>query len=85
MKLENYEKIVKKHSKKEDKFKNILIAFFFGGLLGILSELFVQFLEGVFYMPKGDAYMYLSILLVTISSVATGLGFFDKWISFAKC
>jgi len=85
LKLENYEKIVKKHSKKEDKFKDILIAFFFGGLLGILSELFVQFLEGVFYMPKGDAYMYLSILLVTISSVATGLGFFDKWISFAKC
>lgn len=83
MKLESYEKIVKKYSKKEDKFKNVLIAFFFGGLLGILSEAFVQFLEG--YMPKSDAYMYLSILLVAIGSIATGLGFFDKWVSFAKC
>lgn len=85
MKLEEYKKIVKKHSKKEDKFMNIIIAFFTGGLMGILGQIFSNILENIFYMPTHEAYMYTMIFLVVIGSILTGLGFFDKIVSFAKC
>ncbi len=85
MKLKEYEKIVNKNSKKEDKFKNIIIAFLIGGLIGTLCQGFVALLEKCFYMPLNECYMYTMILLVVISSILTGLGFFDKIVSFAKC
>lgn len=85
MKLEEYKKIVDKHSKKEDKFWNAFISFVIGGLVGVLGQLFVTFLEKTFYMPLSECYMYLMILLVVVSSILTGLGFFDKIVSFAKC
>lgn len=85
MNLKDYKKIVDKHSKKEDKVKNVLISFLIGGLVGTLGQIFVTFLEKTFYMPLSECYMYLMILLVVIGSVFTGLGFFDKIVSFAKC
>ena len=48
MKLEEYEKIVKKNSKKEDKFTNIIKSFFIGGLMGVLGQVFVFLLEKYF-------------------------------------
>ena len=85
MKLKEYEKIVKKNSAKEDKVKNVTIAFLIGGLMGVIGELFVTFLECTFYMPKSEAYMYNMIFFVVIGSIFTGFGFFDKIVSFAKC
>ncbi len=85
MKLEEYNKIVKKHSAKEDKFKNVLIAFLTGGSLGVIGQLFTTFLEKCFYMPLHECYMYTMIMFVVVSSILTGLGFFDKIVSFAKC
>lgn len=85
MKLKEYKKIVDKNSKKEDKFTNVLIAFFVGGLMGVIGQGFTTFLEKQFYMPLNECYMYTMILFVVVSSILTGLGFFDKIVSFAKC
>ena len=85
MKLKEYEQIVNKYSKKENKSLNVLIAFTSGGLIGMLGQLFVTFLEKKFYMPLSECYMYLMILLVVISSILTGLGIFDKIVSWCKC
>lgn len=85
MKLESYEKIVDKNSKKEDKFKNVLIAFFSGGVIGTLCEGFSQMLQTFLYMPPHEAFMYTMIMLVVVSSILTGLGFFDKVVSKLKC
>lgn len=85
MKLENYERIVNKNSKKENKFNNVLIAFISGGVLGSLCEGFSQLLQNLLYMPPHEAYMYTMIMLVVVSSILTGLGFFDKVVSKFKC
>lgn len=85
MNLKDYESIVKNNSKKENIFMNVFISFVFGGFLGILGQILVTFLETKYNMPISEAYMYLMILLVVISSILTGLGFFDKIVSFAKC
>lgn len=85
MKLKEYNKIVDKKSKKEDKFKNVVIAFLIGGVVGLLCQGFVTLLEKCFYMPLNECYMYTMIMLVVVSSILTGLGFFDKVVCFAKC
>lgn len=85
MKLKEYKKIVKKNSRKEDIAKNVIISFLSGGLIGVLGQLFVTILEKCFYMPLSECYMYLMIFLVVLSSILTGLGFFDKAVSFCKC
>ncbi len=84
MKLKEYEKLVDKHSKKENKLLNFFISFLFGGIIGVLGELFVVFLEKKFYLPLSEAYMYLMIFLVVFGSILTGTGYFDKVVSFAK-
>lgn len=85
MKLNEYNNIVKKHSKKEDTFKNAFIAFFTGGLMGVIGEVIFKVLRECFKLNVSESYMYLMIILVIISSILTGLGFFDKIVSFAKC
>ena len=85
MKLKEYKKIVNKNSRKEDISKNVIVAFISGGLVGVLGQLFVDFLENCYYMPLNECYMYLMIALVIISSILTGLGIFDKLVSFCKC
>lgn len=85
MKLKHYEKIVDKHSKKEEKGKNIIISFLVGGALGLFGQIFVGLLEGLFYMPLSECYMYLMIFLVVVSSVLTGIGVMDKAVSEVKC
>ena len=84
MQLKDYEKIVKKYEKQENKGKNILISFLIGGSLGVIGQIFVDFLEAKFYMPLHECYMYLMIALVIISSILTGLGIMDEAVSFAK-
>lgn len=85
MKLNEYNNIVKKHSKKEENFKNAFIAFFTGGLMGVIGEVIFKVLRECFKLNLSESYMYLMIILVIISSILTGLGFFDKIVSFAKC
>lgn len=85
MKLNDYNRIVKKQSKKEDTFKNALVAFFTGGLMGIIGEVMFKVLRECLMLNVSESYMYLMIILVVISSILTGLGFFDKIVSFAKC
>lgn len=85
MKLEEYKKIVDNNSIKENKFKNILLAFISGGFMGVIGEGITSFLEYKFYMPRHEAFMYLMIILVFVSSVLTGIGVFDKLVSYFKC
>lgn len=85
MKLEEYKKIVDKNSKKEDKFKNVLVAFFIGGLMGLACQCFCTFLNKQVGIKLEDASMYTTVMLIVVSSILTGCGFFDKVVSFAKC
>ena len=85
MNLKEYEKIVKKNSKKEDTFKNVLVAFLTGGLMGVLGEIIFKFFTNNLELSTSESYMYLMIVLVVISSILTGFGFFDKIVAFAKC
>lgn len=85
MDKEKYKKIVKKNAPKEKKLENALLAFFIGGLMGVLGEILSRLYILLFNIGKSSSYLYVMITLVVVSSILTGLGFFDKVVSFAKC
>lgn len=85
MNLKEYKKIVKENSKKENIFKNALVSFLVGGLMGVIGQVFITILDKCLGMENPEACMYLMIFLVIISSILTGFGFFDKVVSFCKC
>ena len=82
---EEYDLIIKKHIKNENIFKNVIIAFISGGTIAVLCE----FIHNIFVNDIGltieDSYLLISCILITIGSLLTGLGFFDKVLSFCKC
>ena len=85
MKDEIYEKIVERHSPKENIFQNALIAFFTGGIMGIIGQALIDFYTSYFSIPTKEATVCMLMTLIFLSSLLTCLGFFDKWVNFCKC
>ena len=50
-----------------------------------IGELVFKFFSVNLGLTDSESFMYLMIVLVVVSSILTGLGFFDKIVSFAKC
>ena len=85
MSNEEYDKLVEKIVKKENPIKNILIAFFSGGIVGTIAEFITQSYLKYFNLTLSDSYLLTFITFIVIGSVLTGLGFFDKLLSICKC
>ena len=85
MEKSNYKKIVDRHKPKEDRLKNAIIAFIVGGLIGVIGQLLVEFYSSWLNIPSSDASAFMIVTLIFVSCLLTALGFFDKWVSFAKC
>ena len=80
-----YEKIVMHHKPKEHRIKNAFIAFFIGGLMGILGHFLLQLYSYYLNISSSDAAIFMIITLIFLSSLFTALGFFDKLVNFARC
>lgn len=85
MNNEEYDKLVKSIIKNENPIKNVLIAFFSGGFVGIIAQLFTDLYIKVFNLNISDAALFTFITFIVIGSILTGLGFFDKLLSICKC
>lgn len=82
---EEYKKIVKEMSPKENRLKNIMVAFFIGGLIGFIGEFIIYFLMESFGMAKTDAYIWLCLSIILFGVLLTSFGFFDNWFNKCKC
>ena len=80
-----YEKIVMNHKPKEHRGKNALISFFIGGLMGLIGQLLLDFYSYYLNVSTADAAIFMIITLIFLASLFTALGFFDKWVNFARC
>ncbi len=85
MEAKTYEKILEKHKPKETRVKNALIAFGVGGLVGVLGQLLIDLYAYWFDISTKDASIFMIVTLIFLASLFTALGFFDKWVTFAKC
>lgn len=84
MNNERYKELIEEVVPKEDKFKNGLIAFVIGGLVGLLGQIMVTILENNFDVAHKDAISIMIVILIFIASFCTALGFFDNWVSKVK-
>ena len=82
---EEYDKLIKKYIKEDNTTKNVLIAFLSGGFMGLLGQIITNILLRFFVSSITDAYTLMFFIFIIIGSLLTGLGFFDKILSYCKC
>jgi len=75
---ESYKKIVEEYTPKNKIFKNCIMAFIFGGAICTLGELIKNIFISGFDVPKDDAGVMASVVLVGLSALLTGLGLYDN-------
>ena len=62
-----------------------LIAFLIGGLVGAIGEGLIQIYCSIWHISRTVSSVYMIITLIFIAALATAIGFFDKWVNFARC
>ena len=80
-----YKKMVDKYTPREPRLRNAIVAFFVGGFMGVLGNFLVDIYSYYFNLSSKDASVFMIITLIFLGCFLTGLGFFDKWVNFAKC
>lgn len=85
MRNTRYEKIADNHKAPEKRGRNALIAFFVGGLVGLIGEALIELFCYWFHVSRSDASTFMIITLIFIASLSTALGFFDKLVTKFKC
>lgn len=85
MNNKEYDKLVKSVVGKESVLKNVMIAFFSGGVVGIIAEVMNGFYFKIFNITLSDASFYTFSTFIVIGSILTGFGVFDKVLSIFKC
>lgn len=80
-----YNKLVMFHQPEEHRGQNAFISFMVGGLIGIIGQLLVDFYSYYLGLSSNDASVFMMITLIFLASLFTALGFFDKWVKFARC
>lgn len=84
MDKDEYKKLVKQLTPKENKGKNAIVAFLVGGTIGVLAEGTANLLVHCFGTSKTDSYLWTCLIVIFLASLFTALNFFDNWVSKAK-
>ena len=84
MEKNKYKQLVDKHTPKENRMYNGMIAFLSGGLMGVLGQFILQLYYYYLDIPTKEAGTYMIITLIFIGFLLTCFGFFDKWVHFCK-
>lgn len=85
MNKEDYKKLVKKHTPKEPKLRNVGVAFLVGGLIGLIAEILIFVIKHCFSVSVVVAGLITALIVIFLSSLFTALGFFDNWVNKCKC
>ena len=81
MKKETYKKLTEKYKPKENKIRNMLVAFFIGGLVGLIGQILITFYSSFDSISESEASSLMMVTIIFISCLFTAIGFFDTWIS----
>ncbi len=85
MEKKDYKTIVEKHKPTEKRAYNAFISFMIGGMIGAVGQILIDVYSYYLDIPTKDASVFMIVTLVFVASVLTALGFFDKWVTAAKC
>ena len=84
MKNIKYDRTADLYKADEHRVRNFFLAFLVGGLVGFLGELIIEILINEFHISRSDASTFMIMFFILFASLCTALGFFDKWVGFAK-
>ena len=85
MEKRKYQGIVSRYTPKENRLFNSLVAFLIGGFMGVLGEVLMELYAYFLNIPTKEASVFMIVTLIFVGCLLTCLGFFDKWVHFAKC
>lgn len=85
MKKQEYLKVVEECTTKDKKLINYVNSFTVGGLVGFLGEGIKMICTNYYHLPVNEAISYVLVILIFISCLCTGLGFFDDIVSKFRC
>lgn len=85
MEKKEYNELVKSHEPTEARGQNAFIAFVTGGIIGVIGQLLIEFYSYYLDISTKDASVFMIVTLIFFASLFTALGFFDRWVTFAKC
>ena len=83
MKNTKYNKIADKYKVPQDRVMNAFVAFFSGGVVGMLGEIEIEIL--CHWISRTEANNIMVLTFIFLASLFTALGFFDKWVAKMKC
>lgn len=69
-----YKKLVESLTPKENRIKNMIVAFFSGGIIGIIANQLSLYFDTD----------WMLVFWIALSSILTGLGVFDDLVDFFK-
>lgn len=75
---ESYKKVVDSYTPKNKILKNCVMAFIFGGAICTLGEIIKNIFVSGFDVPKDDAGVMASVVLIGLSAILTGFGVYDN-------
>lgn len=81
MENKEYEMIVKKYTKREEKIKNIILAFISGGIMGLIGNGLVNLYKNVFNLSSSTSSVLMIITLIFITCLLTAIGVFDSLVN----
>ncbi len=80
-----YKKLVKKYTPKEDRALNALKAFVSGGCMGLIGQGILNLYKVIFEISDKEAGVYMIITLIFLGCFLTALGIFDKVVDYFRC
>lgn len=75
---DSYKQVVDEYTPKNKMLKNCIWAFIFGGAICLLGEIIKNIFISGFNVAEKDAGPMSSLVLVILSALLTGLGWYDK-------
>ena len=85
MEKKDDKRIVDSNKPKESRVSNSVIAFLVGGFMGVFAHLLSDFYQYTFDISSKDATTFMLVTFIILACFFTSLGFFDKWVNFARC
>ena len=84
MKTKQYEHVLKEHAVKPKYVKNAVQSFFFGGLICCIGQCLIEFYVFQFGLLRETASLLMTVTVIFLTSLLTGLGVYDNYGQLAK-
>lgn len=72
------QEVIKENKPRISYFKRMMSAFLVGGSIGMIGEILFQLYSKTFDFDKETSLSLMSITLIVVASIMTGLGIYDK-------